>query len=89
MFQPKILDEYSDPFDLKKLNSEQSDYTEATSIPAVITGAAASALSDTADATEQLIISEDDYSVPYEVKTHALGDVILFIAFEFSIILVL
>ena len=46
-FQPQLLDEYSDPFDLKKELAETPE----------LLGACA-----------QGPVTEDDYSVPYEVK---------------------
>ena len=58
VFQPRILDDYSDPFDVKKeieLSAKDEDATESE----------AQFLNVTLDTTPS---AEDDYSVPYELK---------------------
>ena len=75
MLQPRILDEYSDPFDVKK-EIEQSSKADDT------VKSETQFLSAT-QGTPQA--SEDDYSVPYELKNVA-GEEGNFKHFQFAVI---
>jgi len=57
--QPLFLTDYSDPFDLKRQNEEAA--------------AAAAAKASQLESRPSVVQSEDEYSVPYEIKHQLNG----------------
>ena len=71
LLKPQILDEYSDPIDLKKVieHSENAigDAASSLSMDTVIP--------DSERDSDQPMKCEDDYSVPYEIKERQKGTI--------------
>ena len=68
LFQTRICEEYSDPFDLKKVIEQNEDVSET-----VLSAPADDVPLDSVIDQDQLLKCEDDYSVPYELKERLRG----------------